>query len=146
MPSTETHQSQGGQGHARSYAYYRCLGTDAYRFGAVRVCTNPQVRTDLLDLAVWQEVCALAQPERLAEEYRRRLHAPGRAKRHGSHARRPDREAAAGPRLLIDSYAEGLDKQEFEPRITRLRQRLTALEEGRPNNSRMKRRCMPSYS
>jgi len=31
---------------------------------------------------------------------------------------------------LIDSYAEGLiDKQEFEPRITRLRQRLTALEE-----------------
>jgi site-specific DNA recombinase len=30
----------------------------------------------------------------------------------------------------IDSYAEGLiDKQEFEPRITRLRQRLTALEE-----------------
>ena len=32
---------------------------------------------------------------------------------------------------LIDSYAEGLiDKQEFEPRITRLRQRLTALEQG----------------
>src|SRR5262249_24190773 len=31
---------------------------------------------------------------------------------------------------LIDSYAEGvIDKQEFEPRITRLRQRLTALEE-----------------
>ena len=33
---------------------------------------------------------------------------------------------------LIDSYAEGLiDKQEFEPRITRLRQRLARVEEQR---------------
>jgi site-specific DNA recombinase len=33
---------------------------------------------------------------------------------------------------LIDSYAEGLlEKHEFEPRITRLRQRLTQLEEQR---------------
>ena len=32
------------------------------------------MRTDLLDLAVWQDVCTLlAHPERLAEEYRRRL-------------------------------------------------------------------------
>ena len=31
---------------------------------------------------------------------------------------------------LIDSYAEGLiEKAEFEPRITRLRQRIAALEE-----------------
>jgi site-specific DNA recombinase len=120
------------KGHARSYAYYRCLGTDAYRFGGERVCTNPQVRTDLLEIAVWQEVCALlAQPERLAEEYRRRLHAPGRAKRQ----EQPTFDAQIGKlrqglARLIDSYAEGLiDKQEFEPRITRLRQRLTALEE-----------------
>jgi site-specific DNA recombinase len=120
------------KGHARTYAYYRCLGTDAYRFGGERVCANPQVRTDLLDLAVWQEVCAwLAHPERLADEYRRRLHAPGRAKR----PEQPTLDAQVGKlrqglARLIDSYAEGLiDKQEFEPRITRLRQRLTALEE-----------------
>ena len=62
------------KGQPRAYAYYRCLGTDAYRFGGERVCQNTQVRTDLLDLAVWQEVCTLlAHPERLAEEYRRRL-------------------------------------------------------------------------
>ena len=120
------------KGHARTYAYYRCLGTDAYRFGGERVCNNPQVRTDRLDLAVWQEVCALlAHPERLADEYRRRLHAPGRAKR----PEQPTLDAQIGKlrqglARLIDSYAEGLiDKQEFEPRITRLRQRLTALEE-----------------
>jgi site-specific DNA recombinase len=120
------------KGHTRMYAYYRCLGTDAYRFGGERVCANPQVRTDLLDLAVWQEVCALlAHPERLAEEYRRRLHTPGRTKRQAQ----PTLDAQIGKlrqglARLIDSYAEGLiDKQEFEPRITRLRQRLIALEE-----------------
>jgi site-specific DNA recombinase len=35
--------------HPCHYAYYRCLGTDAYRFGGVRVCSNHQVRTHLLD-------------------------------------------------------------------------------------------------
>jgi site-specific DNA recombinase len=120
------------KGHPRTYAYYRCLGTDAYRFGGERVCANTQVRTDLLDLAVWQEVCALlAHPERLAEEYQRRLHAPGRGKR----PEQPTLDTQMGQlrqglARLIDSYAEGLiEKQEFEPRITRLRQRLTALEE-----------------
>jgi len=70
------------KGTPRAYAYDRCRGTDAYRFGGERVCPNTQVRTDLLDLAVWQEVCTLlAHPERLAEEYRRRLQPESRAKR-----------------------------------------------------------------
>ena len=70
------------KGKPRAYAYYRCLGTDAYRFGGERICPNTQVRTDLLDLAVWQEVCSLlAHPERLAEEYRRRLQ-PGTRSSH----------------------------------------------------------------
>src|SRR6266851_5503463 len=51
-------------------------------FGGERVCQNTQVRTDLVDLAVWQEVCTLlAHPERLAEEYRRRLQPEMSAKR-----------------------------------------------------------------
>jgi site-specific DNA recombinase len=31
-----------GQGKRRDYAYYRCIGTDAYRFGGERICPNPQ--------------------------------------------------------------------------------------------------------
>ncbi|HSL70275.1 MAG TPA: recombinase family protein, partial [Longimicrobiales bacterium] len=62
------------KGIPRAYAYYRCLGTDAYRFGGERVCQNTQVRTDRLDLAVWGEVCGLlAHPERLVAEYQRRV-------------------------------------------------------------------------
>jgi site-specific DNA recombinase len=122
------------KGKPRAYAYYRCLGTDAYRFGGERLCQNTQVRTDLLDLAVWQEVrLLLAHPERLAEEYRRRLQPETRAK-HTSLATVEEQisKLRQGVARLIDSYAESLiDKSEFEPRITRLRQRLARLEEQR---------------
>jgi site-specific DNA recombinase len=122
------------KGKPRAYAYYRCLGTDAYRFGGERLCQNTQVRTDLLDLAVWQEVCTLlTHPERLAEEYRRRLRPETRAKRTPlATVEGQISKLRQGIARLIDSYAEGLiDKQEFAPRITRLRQRLARVEEQR---------------
>jgi site-specific DNA recombinase len=122
------------KGKPRAYAYYRCLGTDAYRFGGERVCQNTQVRTDLLDLAVWREVgTLLAHPERLAEEYRRRLQPD-------THPQRPALamveeqlgKLRQGLARLIDSYADGLlDKHEFEPRVLRLRQRIAHLDEQR---------------
>src|SRR5215468_10957839 len=122
------------KGKPRAYAYYRCLGTDAYRFGGERLCQNTPVRTDLLDLAVWQEVCTLlTHPERLAEEYRRRLQPETRAT--GTPLTAVEEQIGKlrqGVARLIDSYADGLiDKGEFEPRILRLRQRLARLEEQR---------------
>ena len=53
-----------GKGKRRDYAYYRCIGTDAYRFGGERICHNKQVRTDLLEEAVWQDVCSLLENPR----------------------------------------------------------------------------------
>src|SRR6058998_3169814 len=122
------------KGKPRAYAYYRCLGTDAYRFGGERVCQNTQVRTDLLDLAVWQEVCTLlAHPERLEEEYRRRLQPETGTKRTPlATIEEQIAKLRQGVARLIDSYADGLiDKHEFEPRITRARQRIARLEEQR---------------
>jgi site-specific DNA recombinase len=122
------------KGQPRAYAYYRCLGTDAYRFGGERLCQNTPVRTDLLDLAVWREVWTLlTHPERLAEEYRRRLQPETRAKRTPlATVEGQIGKLRQGVARLIDSSAEGLiDKQEFEPRITRLRQRLARVEEQR---------------
>src|SRR3989442_2985465 len=117
------------KGHSRSYAYYRCVGSNAYRFGGVRLCWNKQLRTDLVDEAVWNEVCKLLEdPSRLEQEYRQRL----LAKEHSTEL--TGLEASLG-RLrqgiarLIDSYAEGMiDKAEFEPRLTRLRERIKQLE------------------
>jgi site-specific DNA recombinase len=89
------------------------------------------VRTDRLELAVWHEVCTLlAHPERLAQEFHRRLHADGQQ----HHQERTALESQVGKlqqglARLIDSYAEGLiDKQEFEPRVKRLRLRMAQID------------------
>ena len=121
------------KGHPRAYAYYRCLGTDAYRFGGHRICPNTQVRTDLVEVVVWEEVCRLLEhPQRLEAEYRQRQHAP----RRGSQWETPESLRAQSSKLrqgiarLIDSYAEGvLGKEEFEPRIVRMKQRVTIVED-----------------
>jgi len=119
------------KGKPRAYASSRCLGTEAYRFAGERLCQHTQVRTDRLDVAVWQEVCTLlAHPERLAEEYRRRLQPETHAKRTPlATIEGQISTLRQGVARLIDSYADGLiDKSEFEPRMTRLRQRLARLE------------------
>jgi site-specific DNA recombinase len=120
------------RGHPRHYAYYRCTGSDAYRFGGTRLCDNKQVRTDLVDAAVWQEVCTLLkEPDRLQEEYERRLRDPAREGRQDdlTSLESQIRKLRQGMGRLIDSYADGLiDKGDFEPRITRLKDRMAALE------------------
>jgi site-specific DNA recombinase len=117
--------------HERSYAYYRCIGTDAYRFGGVRICSNKQLRTDLVDEAVWEEVCRLLEhPERLEQEYRRRFLQEEQTPDELSQLEARSSRLRQGVARLIDSYAEGLiDKDEFEPRVTRMRERLKQIEE-----------------
>jgi site-specific DNA recombinase len=118
------------KGHERSYAYYRCIGSDAYRFGGVRLCWNKQLRTDLVDEAVWNEVCRLLEePARLEQEYRQRMLAKeAPSELHGLEKQLG--RLRQGLTRLIDSYSEGLiNKAEFEPRITRMRERIKQLEE-----------------
>jgi site-specific DNA recombinase len=116
----------------RDYAYYRCVGSDAYRFGGQRLCDNPPVRTDRLEQAVWSEVGRLlAEPSRLADEYQRRL-AAVQAPAGEADAALVDQQIAKlrqGIARLIDGYAEGyLDQAEAEPRIRRFKERLQALQ------------------
>jgi site-specific DNA recombinase len=118
------------RGKVRNYAYYRCIGTDAYRFGGERICDNIQVRTDMLDQLVWHEVCTLLEePQRLEQEYQRRLRAPSREDEDLTAIETRIVKVRRGIARLIDSYAGGfIEKQEFEPRIHRLRQRLANLQ------------------
>jgi site-specific DNA recombinase len=117
--------------HPRHYAYYRCVGTDAYRFGGIRVCGNHQIRTDLLDLAVWREARALLeQPHRLEQEYRQRLTVRSEQETERTAVERQRDKLRQGLARLIDSYTEGyLEKPEFDSRIIRQRQRITALDD-----------------
>jgi site-specific DNA recombinase len=111
-------------------AYYRCAGAmNIPRHGFARVCGSKPLRMDQMDAAVWHEVCRLlAQPARLEQAYRQRLHPdqPSEAS-HGLETQMS--KLRRGLARLIDSYADGLiDKQEFEPRVTHMRARLQHLE------------------
>jgi site-specific DNA recombinase len=114
------------------YAYYRCTGSDAYRFGGQRLCWNKQVRTDVLDAAVWEDVRhLLSEPERVQVEYERRLQGPETdAEREVKRLNKLTANLKQMISRLIDAYGDGLlGKSEFEPRILAARERLAKLED-----------------
>jgi site-specific DNA recombinase len=124
----------GNHDEADVLRYYRCTGTDGQRFEGEAPCSNPPVRADQLEEVVWDRVKALLkEPERVADEYRRRLAQAADAAAAPVELARLDKQIAAlrrGISRLIDSYAEGfVEKHEFEPRITGMKQRLSQLEE-----------------
>ena len=58
----------------RKIYYYRCLGSDDYRYQGGRVCENKPVRADYLDEVVWTHVTGLlADPGLIQAELDRRL-------------------------------------------------------------------------
>jgi site-specific DNA recombinase len=93
------------------------------------VCTNRQVRIDLLEETVWREVRNLLRdPQRIEQEYRQRLQEPS------PHQELLVRAEAQITRLqqaidrLIDGYTEGyIDKPAFTARRARSRERLARL-------------------
>ena len=119
------------KGKRRNYAYYRCIGTDAYRFGGERVCWNKQVRTDLLEAAVWEDVCSLLRdPDRVRQEYQRRLNEqPSNQAVEIEQLSTMSQKVKRAIARLIDAYEDGLlTKAEFEPRLRNAKQRLDKLE------------------
>src|SRR5262245_2970267 len=72
-----------GYGYYRSHAtttagnkiyYYRCLGSDNYRYEDGRVCGSKPVRADYLDQVVWDHITALlADPALIRAEISKRL-------------------------------------------------------------------------
>ncbi len=54
--------------------YYRCLGSDDYRYEGGRVCANKPVRADYLDQVVWNHITGmLADPHLIRIEIDKRL-------------------------------------------------------------------------
>ena len=118
------------KGKVHNYAYYRCTGTDAYRFGGKRVCDCKQIRTDKLDEAVWNDACELLRhPKLLRKEYERRLAAPRDSDLMAS-LKKQVASSRRSVERLIDAYTDGvLDRSEFDPRLQRARKRLVKHEE-----------------
>jgi hypothetical protein len=58
----------------RKIYYYRCLGSDDYRYEGGRVCGNKPVRADYLDSVVWDHITGLlADPALIRAEIAKRL-------------------------------------------------------------------------
>lgn len=90
------------------------------------------MRTDLLEQAVWQDVCLLlSNPQRVEQEYKRRL--TGRKKSVGWNSSVEQlhaliKKVKRGIVRLVDAYQDGLiDKTEFEPRMRKAKERLAKL-------------------
>lgn len=108
------------------YVYYRCLGTDKYRYGGEAICTNKSLNGERLEASVWSDVCSLLQdPGRLHREFKRRLDRPPDEAPDVSHWEASIAKLKRRMARLIDAYENGwLDKSDFEPRIVRVKERL----------------------
>jgi len=115
----------------RKIYYYRCLGSDNYRWEHGRVCSNTPVRQDFFDDLIWDAVIELlANPTLVRRELDRRLSERRRSSPAKKQKEQLDRELARYEKAssrLIEAYQEELiTLDELRSRITGLRKRTNA--------------------
>jgi Recombinase zinc beta ribbon domain/Recombinase len=112
--------------------YYRCLGSDNYRYEHGRVCDNKPVRTDYLDKVVWDHISdLLANPTLIRAEIDRRLNQlrtadPTTAQQHRL-AQALTKTNASITRLIKAYQEELISLDELRARMPELRSRETSL-------------------
>ena len=117
----------------RKLYYYRCLGSDDYRYTNGRVCQSKPIRQDYLDGVIWKQVVELLEdPALIRYEIQRRLQeiqdSNPTQKRKEVIAREIARQQK-GIEKLLDAYQEGLLKlDELRSRMPHLRKRNEALQ------------------
>jgi site-specific DNA recombinase len=120
--------------------YYRCLGSDDYRYEGGRLCANKPVRADYLDTLVWDHIIGLiADPHLIRTEIDKRLE---RARTSDPATRQRDRlelaraKATAAITRMIEAFQEQLvtidelraRMPDLRARESNLRSQLGALE------------------
>jgi site-specific DNA recombinase len=110
---------------ACGYAYYRCLGSDDYRYPGGRRCANLPVRADYLDQVIWDHVTALlADPTLIRAELDRRLgelQAANPTTATKARLQREQTRTATAISRLVEAYQEQLLS------LAELRERMPAL-------------------
>jgi site-specific DNA recombinase len=112
--------------------YYRCLGSDDYRYEGGRVCTNKPVRADYLDQLVWNHITALlTNPTLIRAEIDKRLHharTADPAARQRAHLQTALTKATTSITAMIGAFSEQLiTLEELRARMPDLRARETNL-------------------
>ena len=97
---------------SRKIYYYRCLGSDDYRYEGGRVCGNKPVRADYLDTVVWDHITALlTDPALIRAEISKRLEQARTADPATRQRKRLDLElakAATSITAMIEAFSEQL--------------------------------------
>ena len=112
--------------------YYRCLGSDDYRYQGGRVCHNQPVRADYLDQVVWDHIAGLlADPALIHAEISKRLQ-QARASDPVTSQRKRLEAALAKAAAAVNAMIEALSEQlitidELRARMPHLRARETTL-------------------
>ena len=112
--------------------YYRCLGSDDYRYEGGRICHNKPVRADYLDQVVWDHITGLlADPALIRAEISKRLDAARTSDPVTSQRKRLETElarAATSITAMIEAYSEQLITiDELRTRMPHLRAREASL-------------------
>ena len=96
----------------RKIYYYRCPGSDDYRYEGGRVCGNQPARADYLDIVVWDHITALlADPALIRAEISKRLDAArtaGPATRQRNRLELELAKAATSITAMIEAFSEQL--------------------------------------
>lgn len=130
-----------GYGYYRSHTttsagnkiyYYRCLGSDNYRYESGRVCDNRPVRADYLDQVVWDHITGLlADPQLIRSEIDKRLEqarSSDPARKQRQRLELALAKASTSITRMIEAYAEQLITiDELRARMPDLRGRETNL-------------------
>ena len=116
----------------RKLYYYRCLGSDDYRYPGGRKCTNRPIRQDYLDDMVWKQVMRLFEdPDLIRNEIHRRVQEARNANPARTRKETLVHEIARmknGIDRLLDAYQEGLVQlPELRSRVAGLRKKDAAL-------------------
>jgi site-specific DNA recombinase len=116
----------------RKLYYYRCLGSDNYRFANGRVCQNKPIRQDYLDELVWEQVLELlSNPELVRSEIHRRIEEIKDINPTEQRKKVLEKEIVRiekSIQKLLDAYQEDLlQLEELRDRMPQLRRRQNAL-------------------
>jgi site-specific DNA recombinase len=124
-----THQ-RGRSGILRDFSYYRCSGTDGYRFGGERICSNTQVRADTLENQIWENVCKILRNPGILEQEGDNSNAPRSREQENIDTLMAKRQKLGhGMDRLIDIFAEGvIEKDQFTARINRTKARIAEID------------------
>jgi len=118
---------------ARKIYYYRCIGSDGWRFGGVARCQQRPIRLDLLEQVVWTEVLRLLEdPSLIRTELEHRREVARKTDPSRCHQATLERDLThirkRTDRLLTAYQDELLTIDELRQRLPTLRKRETSIQ------------------